>query len=43
MPYDVDIFKNSYINITGFQILDRECREYEHLKASFFYHNLREF
>lgn len=32
LPYDVEMFKNGHINITGFQILARESIEYDNLK-----------
>lgn len=32
LPYDVEMFQNGNINITGFQIIDRETREYLLLK-----------
>ncbi|KAI6215343.1 Glutamate receptor 1 [Aphelenchoides besseyi] len=39
LPYDVEMFQNGQINVTGFQILDRESIEYDHLKK--FIHQLK--
>lgn len=32
LPYDVEMFQNDNINITGFQIINREVKEYWNLK-----------
>uniref|UniRef100_A0A7E4V259 Glutamate receptor 1 n=1 Tax=Panagrellus redivivus TaxID=6233 RepID=A0A7E4V259_PANRE len=32
LPYDVEMYQNGNINITGFQIINRELREYSALK-----------
>uniref|UniRef100_A0A914DP70 Glutamate receptor 1 n=1 Tax=Acrobeloides nanus TaxID=290746 RepID=A0A914DP70_9BILA len=34
LPYDVEMFQNGNINITGFQIIDRESREFSLLKRA---------
>ncbi|KAI6240078.1 Glutamate receptor 1 [Aphelenchoides fujianensis] len=39
LPYDIEMFQNGQINITGFQIIDRESIEYDHLKR--FVHQLK--
>uniref|UniRef100_A0AC35UAC2 PBPe domain-containing protein n=1 Tax=Rhabditophanes sp. KR3021 TaxID=114890 RepID=A0AC35UAC2_9BILA len=34
LPYDVEMFQNGNINITGFQIIDKEAKEYSSFKKT---------